>query len=156
MKNPKVEIRSVKQMGKPIEARTTMHPQPASSLLHRPSRISRLQVGFCFLLSAFCFQAWGQHAMDGSTVDGGGSTSTGGVYAVSGTIGQPDGGTMSGGNHTLTGGFWGVIAAVQTPGAPLLTVVRSNSTVVVTWLLPARTAGLPSKRARTARPVTPC
>ncbi|MCX6925718.1 MAG: hypothetical protein NT154_21275 [Verrucomicrobia bacterium] len=54
------------------------------------------------------------------TVDGGGGTSTGGVYSVSGTIGQPDAGQMSRGNFTLTGGFWNVTAAVQTPGAPLL------------------------------------
>ena len=38
------------------------------------------------------------YALDWSTIDGGGGTSTGGVYAVSGTIGQPDAGRMSGGN----------------------------------------------------------
>jgi hypothetical protein len=32
-------------------------------------------------------------------------TSTGRVYSVSGTIGQPDAGKMSGGNYTLDGGF---------------------------------------------------
>jgi CSLREA domain-containing protein len=40
------------------------------------------------------------------TVDGGGGTSSGGDYAVSGTIGQPDAGEMSGGDYTLSGGFW--------------------------------------------------
>lgn len=71
------------------------------------------------------------------TVDGGGGTSTGGVYSVSGTIGQPDAGSvLSDGNFTLTGGFWSVIAAVQTPGAPDLTVVRTaTNTVVVSWPL---------------------
>lgn len=44
---------------------------------------------------------------------------------------------MSGGNYTLTGGFWSVIAAVQTPGAPLLSVSIVNSTVQVAWPLPA-------------------
>ena len=45
---------------------------------------------------------------------------------------------MSGGNFTLEGGFWGVIAALQTPGAPLLSVVRTaTNTVVVAWPLPA-------------------
>ncbi len=34
-----------------------------------------------------------EYSIDWSTVDDGGSTSTGGVYAVSGTIGQPDAGT---------------------------------------------------------------
>jgi hypothetical protein len=41
------------------------------------------------------------------TVDGGGGTSAGGAYSLSGTIGQPDAGLMSGGDYTLGGGFWG-------------------------------------------------
>jgi hypothetical protein len=94
---------------------------------------------FCILISAFCFRAWGQsYSVDWSTIDGGGGTSTGGVYSVSGTIGQPDAGTMSGGNYTLVGGFWGIIAAIQTPGAPLLTVTRTTTnSVLVSWPLPA-------------------
>jgi hypothetical protein len=42
------------------------------------------------------------------TLDGGGGTSQGGDFAVSGTIGQPDAGSvMSGGDYTVLGGFWG-------------------------------------------------
>ena len=78
-------------------------------------------------------QLFAQCSIDWFTVDGGCGTSTGGVYSVSGTIGQPDAGTMSGGNFSLTGGFWGIVAAVQNPPAPLLTVTRSNTTVVVAW-----------------------
>jgi hypothetical protein len=51
-----------------------------------------------------------------NTVDGGGAMgSTGGVYALSGTTGQPDATTtvMAGGTFTLTGGFW---PATQGPG----------------------------------------
>jgi hypothetical protein len=73
------------------------------------------------------------YSIDWFTIDGGGGTSTGGVYSVSGTIGQADAGTMSGGNFTLDGGFWGIIAAVQTPGAPLLTITPSNSFAIVSW-----------------------
>ncbi|MBC8094301.1 MAG: hypothetical protein H7Y43_00685, partial [Akkermansiaceae bacterium] len=51
-------------------------------------------------------------AIDWHTIDGGGGTSTGGVYSVSGTIGQPDAGRMSGGNYSIDGGFWGIIAVV--------------------------------------------
>ena len=40
------------------------------------------------------------------SIDGGGGTSSGGAYSVSGTIGQPDAGVLSGGNYTLVGGFW--------------------------------------------------
>ena len=73
------------------------------------------------------------YTVDRFTVDGGGSTSTGGVYSVTGTIGQPDAGTMSGGNYTLQGGFWGVLAAVQSPGAPLLSVTLTPTNTVVVW-----------------------
>jgi hypothetical protein len=42
------------------------------------------------------------------TVDGGGGTSsTGGGYALGGTAGQPDvGASLTGGGYTLIGGFW--------------------------------------------------
>lgn len=73
------------------------------------------------------------YVIDWHTIDGGGGSSTGGVYSVSGTIGQPDAGKMSGGNYTIEGGFWGIIGAVQTPGAPLLTITRSNSFAIVSW-----------------------
>ena len=76
-------------------------------------------------------------AIDWLTIDGGGGTSTGGVFSVSGTIGQPDAGVMSGGSYSLIGGFWGIVAAVQTPGAPLLSVERLGGSVRVFWPLPA-------------------
>jgi len=77
------------------------------------------------------------YAVDWSTFDGGG-TSTGGVYSLSGAIGQPDAGSMNGGTYTLQGGFWAAFAAVQTPGTPWLKVFRTSSnTVVVSWPLPA-------------------
>jgi hypothetical protein len=91
---------------------------------------------FCLLSSVFCPLVSAQYSIDWSTIDGGG-TSTGGVYCVTGTIGQPDAGKMSGGNFTLDGGFWGVIAAVQTPGTPWLTITLNPqlSTLTVSWPL---------------------
>jgi hypothetical protein len=69
------------------------------------------------------------------TVDGGGGTSTGGVYTVTGTIGQPDTGpTMTNAQYSVTGGFWAFAAAVQTPGAPLLRIVASGAgQATVSW-----------------------
>ena len=68
----------------------------------------------------------------------GGGTSTNGQYSLSGTIGQPDAGlAMAGGNYSLTGGFWSLISAVQTPGAPLLKITRSGTSVIVSWPSPA-------------------
>ena len=40
------------------------------------------------------------------TVDGGGGTSSGGGFVLSGTIGQPDAGDLAGGDFVLSGGFW--------------------------------------------------
>jgi hypothetical protein len=46
------------------------------------------------------------------SVDGGGWTmSTGGEYALAGTIGQPDAGLLQGGGYALAGGFWGSAGA---------------------------------------------
>jgi len=94
-----------------------------------------------FLVSAFCFcfAASAQYSMDWFTIDGGGGTSTGGVYQVSGTVGQPDAGpAMSGGNFAVAGGFWSVLGAVQTPGAPWLTIARTiTNTVAVSWPWPS-------------------
>jgi hypothetical protein len=99
------------------------------------SRVSRAMAPWLIAATALLVTtlALGQYAINWSTIDGGGGTSTGGVYSVSGTIGQPDAGVMSGGGYSLTGGFWGIVAAVQNPPAPLLTVTRSNTTVVVAW-----------------------
>jgi hypothetical protein len=73
------------------------------------------------------------YSIDWYKVAGGGGTSTGGVYSISGTIGQHDaGGPMTGGNYSLTGGFWSLYA-VQTPGAPLLTITYAGNQAIVSW-----------------------
>jgi hypothetical protein len=75
------------------------------------------------------------YSIDWHTIHGGGGTSTGGVYSVSGTIGQPDANPqpLTGGNFSVVGGFWALVA-VQTPGAPLLTVgLTSTNTALVFW-----------------------
>lgn len=72
--------------------------------------------------------------IDWYKISGGGGASTGGVYQVSGTIGQPDAGVaISGGNYSLTGGFWSLISVAQTAGAPTLYIRYSGSTVTVYW-----------------------
>src|SRR5262245_53427986 len=75
------------------------------------------------------------YAIDWFSMDGGGGTSTGGVYSINSTIGQYDAGrTMSGGSFTVEGGFWAIVGAVQAPGAPTLRLVRSTTnTVVIAW-----------------------
>jgi hypothetical protein len=74
------------------------------------------------------------YTIDWYKIAGGGGISTGGVYAVSGTIGQHDaGGPMTGGSYSLTGGFWALISVVQTPGAPTLFISHSGNAVTVYW-----------------------
>lgn len=49
----------------------------------------------------------GPYVLDWYTIDGGGGTSSGGPYTLSGTIGQPDAAApFSGGPYTLEPGFW--------------------------------------------------
>jgi hypothetical protein len=68
------------------------------------------------MLSALVFVsvAYGDYQIVWSTIDGGGGTSSGGQYVLTGTIGQPDTEYSSGGNYELLGGFW--------PGGPLCLV----------------------------------
>jgi hypothetical protein len=83
------------------------------------------------------------YTIDWITIDGGGGTSSGGAYQITGTIGQPDAGAMTGGNYSLTGGFWSIISVVQTPAAPALAIqVTSTNTVVVSWPSPSTGYGL--------------
>ena len=75
------------------------------------------------------------YAISWSTMDGGGGTSTGGVYAVSGTMGQADAGAMSGGPYAVVGGFWALPIAVPTADGPALRIVpASPGFATVSWL----------------------
>ena len=86
-------------------------------------------------VSAACAQ---NYSIDWSKISGGGGTSTGSVYSVSGTIGQADAGVaLSGGNYSVTGGYWSLLSVVQTPGAPLLTITRSGANLIVSWPSPS-------------------
>ena len=59
-------------------------------------------------------QTGGPYDLTWSTVDGGGEMfSTGGVYTLGGTVGQPDAGVLAGGDYSLGGGFWGGALAVR-------------------------------------------
>jgi len=98
----------------------------------------------CLLLPGVFAARAQSYSINWYTVDGGGGTSTGGVYSVSGTIGQPDAsGPMSGGNYSVTGGFWSLLSVVQTPGAPVLAIfLTTTNTAVVYWPSPSTGFGL--------------
>ena len=110
-------------------ARTTAHSKTCRIF-------GALPLIFCFLLSAFCFQASGQtYSVDWYKIAGGGGVSTGGTYQVSGTIGQPDASVaISGGQYSVTGGFWSIVSVVQTAGVPnLLIVPNGPDSVKILW-----------------------
>ena len=99
-----------------------------------PTRIL-LTIGAHLFAAAALAQSY---SINWHTIDGGGGASTGGVFTVRGTAGQPEAGArpMTNGGFALTGGFWSVIA-VQTTDAPLLSVKRQGADVRVFWPLPA-------------------
>jgi hypothetical protein len=93
---------------------------------------SALQVMLIALLGLVGVTAHAQDfAFNWFTINGGGGTSAGGVYAISGTIGQPDAGRMTGGHYTLEGGFWGMFGIPS----PELAIINSAGTVIVSWPL---------------------
>ncbi len=68
--------------------------------------------GLLLVASPVLAMSGGDYEISWSTIDGGGGRSSGGDFALVGTIGQPDAGDMSGGDYELSGGFW--------PGGPIL------------------------------------
>jgi hypothetical protein len=113
--------------------------------MNNPHLITMRGLVFAALLAAG--QALSQnYGINWFTMDGGGGTSTGGVYAISGTIGQPDAALpsdqngfpviASGGGYTLVGGFWTVI---QQDGAPRLNIQIRAGELVLSW--PADSSG---------------
>jgi hypothetical protein len=58
------------------------------------------------LASSARAQTGGGFDLTWNTYDGGGDSSSGGVFTVTGTIGQPDAGRMTGTQVVLSGGFW--------------------------------------------------
>lgn len=97
--------------------------------------MKNLLLGFaaCLGLAASAFAQ--PYTIDWYTIDGGGGTSTGGVFAVSGTIGQPDAGvTMTNGQYSVTGGFWALPTAIQVGGAPTLTITAATpGQATISW-----------------------
>jgi hypothetical protein len=81
------------------------------------------------------------YSIDWYKIAGGGGTSAGTngttVYSVSGTIGQQDASSaMTGGSYSLTGGFWSLVA-LQTPGAPILTITTVGNSAIISWPSPS-------------------
>ncbi len=82
--------------------------------MRRAKRITVITFAILYAATAAFALIGGGYDLTWNTFDGGGGTSTGGGYEVSGTIGQPDASAadaMIGGSYSLTGGFWGGISS---------------------------------------------
>lgn len=118
---------------------TTAAPTPvlrgSGGLSARDTICSVVAVIVVLLTLAIPARAQTNYTIDWFTVDGGGGTSTGGVYSISGTIGQPDaGGPMTNGQYSVTGGFWALPVAVQDTNAPTLTIVPAGpGQATISW-----------------------
>jgi hypothetical protein len=100
---------------------------------HSTARLASLAMALAFPLLAlllFTSPARAQsYQIDWFTTSGGGGTSSGGNYSVSGTIGQPAAGPLAGGAYTLEGGFWGISET-----GPKLRIRRFGAdSVLVSW-----------------------
>jgi hypothetical protein len=95
-----------------------------------------LLIGTCCLALFLALAARSQnYAIDWYTIGSGGGTSTGSVYSVSATIGQPAaGGPLTSGQYSVTDGFWALPTAIQVAGAPTLKIARSGpGQVTISW-----------------------
>ena len=98
----------------------------------------RLCVSAVLLLFGLSVAEAQTYSLSWHKIAGGGGTSSGGTYSVSGTIGQHDAcGPMTGGGYAVSGGFWAIISAVQTQGLPNLIITHSGNSVIVSWPDPA-------------------
>jgi hypothetical protein len=98
--------------------------------------MKRLVFVFLLPLIGLATAAW---QLDWSTVDAGGGSSTGGAFAVHGTIGQLDAATSSGGPYVVHGGFWAAPEVISVPGAPELLIAPGTSagTYQLSWIAPS-------------------
>ncbi len=97
------------------------------------------------LVSAWFVSAAGTYDLSWFTIDGGGGSSGGGSYSLSGTIGQPDVGNMQGGSFGLEGGFWGGVCTF--PAAPDAAIAAAGGQVQLSWTAVAGAAGYSVYRA---------
>ena len=65
-------------------------------------------VGSLAVASAFAQSSGGDFEITKNTIDSGGGLSSGGLFSLTGTIGQPDANQQiaTGGEFSLSGGFW--------------------------------------------------
>lgn len=74
--------------------------------LRKVTRVALALAALFLLRSMVLAQSGGDFDLSWSSIDGGGGTSTGGVFRVDGVAGQPDAAWLSGGVFVVEGGFF--------------------------------------------------
>jgi hypothetical protein len=125
-KNQKTEVGSQKSEVR-FPSSIFCRPKSRRSALRRRMAsvfVVALCIGGCLLApSAFAQQL----SIGWAKIAAGSSTSSGGAYSVSGTIGQAVAAVaVNGGNYTLENGYWGIIAGVQSSGVPFLAIIAAG------------------------------
>jgi hypothetical protein len=94
----------------------------------RPMTSGFVALGVLILAtSGAAAQSGGGFDLSWNTIDGGGGTSVGGIFTLSGTIGQADAGTpMTGGIFSLSGGFWPGASVAQPTGCSPADVTNTD------------------------------
>jgi len=110
-------------------------------------------LGSCLIASMALSARAQTYDLSWFSIDGGGGTSSGGTYSVTGTIGQPDSGVLSGGNYSIVGGFWSAFAPTPVnPGSPQLSVSVSGPEVIISW--PSPSTGFALQESTSLNPAT--
>ncbi len=83
------------------------------------NRIKQVIAGLAFSASFIVLSALAPsgptYDLTWHTIDGGGGTSIGGTFELSGTAGQPDPVVSTGSGYELTGGFWSAFEQLPCP-----------------------------------------
>lgn len=95
----------------------------------------RISLLAAFVIIAAAADVSADYQVVWSTIDGGGGTSTGGQYSLTGTIGQADAAYSEGGRYEVLGGFW--------PGGPLCIVDFEQFSIFAEYWLETG-SGLPA------------
>ena len=121
-----------------------MNRRPSSPNVHSPvlfatgaARLFPLVQGLIlltlFLLLPSSSLTAAAYAIDWCTTDAGGGTSSGGDYALSGTIGQTDNAVISGDRYRVEGGFWPGLILSSTDELPTLVLQLMNNQLWISW-----------------------
>ena len=71
-------------------------------------------------------QTGGNFDLGWFTIDGGGTRSSGGDFALNGTTGQTDTGSLTGGSFSLAGGFWKGASTIPRSAEAYLPIVLND------------------------------